>query len=109
MAWAIANISIDAEFYRPVLAALNFIEHLATALLFKLGKINPLLVSQQAEVQLLPLGADFDDVKALTWSLATLCHGGFNTSDYWLQYVVAFDAFGSAMFLDNAPLWVEAW
>jgi hypothetical protein len=109
MAWAIANISIDADFYRPVLAGLNFIEHLAKALLFKLNKINPLLVSQQADVEVLPLGADYDDVIGLTWSLATLCRGGFNTSDYWLQYVIAFDSFGSAMFLDNAPIWIEAW
>ncbi|KAI8876356.1 ARM repeat-containing protein [Backusella circina FSU 941] len=110
LAWAIANISIDAPSYREQLANNNFINDLSKVLLLKLSNINPLLISQHEDTEVATLmpGEDYDQIKNLTWSLGTLCRGGFKTSEHWEQYLTAFYALREVVYLDNSPIWMEA-
>jgi hypothetical protein len=103
---------MDSATYREDMAKLNVIGDVATSLLQKCELVYQQILQNPELDQnkiIFRNKRDCDDVKDLTWSLSHLCRGGYQTAEYWEQFLFAFDALSQCLFFEIPIIWSDSW
>ncbi|KAI9318587.1 armadillo-type protein [Dichotomocladium elegans] len=109
-AWGLSNLSDNSPDIRRYLLTSGAVETVANILIgihdTYYEEAYQKTCASQPDIEIADNEIRFC-LNTLTWALACMVRGGFNTNDYWERYLPAFEAFTKSTLFDYKEVWIN--